>query len=516
MRVKCYRDGELPGGRKGKTPAVRLPHPAVGREPFSFVIQIGDRCLRFLFFVWKDKAMHPVIICLRKGDFFMTEQQPTTRNKRGDSSRLIRRITLTAVFTAFAVVLKCFTKVALTIPGIGVQISFGGIFTFFPAILFGPIYGGAASALTDFLGAMIAPTGAYIPWLTVTAFLGGFLKGLVWKWMKNGLPKPARATLAGCVAVVGVLGLVIHLSLSGDGLAKGFFIKQADLPTKPEVVQMQESGELSALSNATVKLAQYNKDTFTLTKVQPAEDQERVTLPSTITFGGVSYSLTKLNSGVLADCLDKTVVIPASYKTIADDAFGDVGDRTARIMGESGSAAEKFAGKMGWTFVEWDAESEAAAAGGEIAADESGYTVETAEGGELSIRSSDSYRKYLASYLNLASAGLMLFGILGLAFFGVSLIVARVRKSHPRLTDAENVSYLKILLTILIPGLVVTTINTYVLSLFVASYAGRALIILWVPRVCEELVVNIMQAYLISLLYGVVARGRLKRMMEKL
>lgn len=55
-------------------------------------------------------------------------------------------------------------------------------------------------------------------------------------------------------------------------------------------------------------------------------------------------------------------------------------------------------------------------------------------------------------------------------------------------------------------GVVVTTINTYILSLFVSAYAGRSLLILWVPRVCEEVVVCIIQAMIITLLYGVLER----------
>ena len=77
-----------------------------------------------------------------------------------DPKILLRKLTVTAVCTAFAVVLKCFTNLALNIPGLGIKIGLGGIFNFFPAALCGPIWGGAASALTDLIGHFLAPDGA--------------------------------------------------------------------------------------------------------------------------------------------------------------------------------------------------------------------------------------------------------------------------------------------------------------------------------------------------------------------
>ena len=94
---------------------------------------------------------------------------------------LLYRMTFTAVFAALAVVVKSFTNLALNIPGVGIKIGFSGIFTFFPAAFCGPVWGGIASALSDALGYVIAPDGAYIPWLTLTAFCGGVIKGLLWK-----------------------------------------------------------------------------------------------------------------------------------------------------------------------------------------------------------------------------------------------------------------------------------------------------------------------------------------------
>lgn len=306
--------------------------------------------------------------------------------KKKGYSKTLRRITLTAVFTALAVVIKCFTKVALTIPGLGIQISFGGIFTFFPAILFGPLYGGAASALCDFLGAMIAPTGAYIPWLTLSAFVGGFVKGFIWKLIKKADVKRIMAVILATVTVIGAIGVAFTVSLCSDGVMNGMFASQSELPTKDEIAEMTENGELSLLSRAAVSLAKYNKNT------------------------------------------DKNP---------------------------------------------------------------------------------DGYRKNLASYLNLLTAGLEIFAIVSYVFCGIIFLLGKV-------LDKNVGECAKIFVSIIVPGLIVTTLNTYILSIFVTAYAGRSLVILWVPRAAEELVVCAVQTVMIALLYGILMRSPIKKQIEEL
>lgn len=303
-----------------------------------------------------------------------------------NASKTLRRITVTAVFTALAVVLKCFTKVALTIPGLGIQISFGGIFTFFPAILFGPLYGGLASALCDFLGAMIAPTGAYIPWLTLSAFVGGFLKGLIWKLIKKASVKRIMAVILIVVSIIGAVGVSFTVSLCSDGVMNGVFAVQEELPTKDEIAEMTENGELSPLSRAAVSLAQYNKNT------------------------------------------DKNP---------------------------------------------------------------------------------DGYRKNLKNYLNLLTAGLEIFAIVSYVFCGLVFVLGK-------LIGKDVGECAKIFVTIIVPGLVVTTLNTFILSVCLPAYADRMLIILWAPRAAEELVVCAVQTVMIALLYGVLMRSPIRKQMEKL
>ena len=96
----------------------------------------------------------------------------------------VRRITISAVLLSISLVLK--TTLTFDFPLFGqngLRIGISGIFSILPAFLFGPVYGAAVSGLSDFLGYLIKPVGAYLPLLTVTAAAGGFLRGLLWRWL---------------------------------------------------------------------------------------------------------------------------------------------------------------------------------------------------------------------------------------------------------------------------------------------------------------------------------------------
>jgi len=300
------------------------------------------------------------------------------QKKENGRSQIIRKITLTAILTAMAVVVKCLLK-PIPLSAIGIQLSFAGIFTFFPAAICGPLYGGIASALCDFLGAMIVPTGAYIPWLTICAFFAGFIKGLIWKILKKGIGKRTCVVLVAVFLIIGSVGIMFTVALNRDNVIDGVFIEQTELPTKDEISEMSENEELSSLSKAAVSLAKYNKNTE---------------------------------------------------------------------------------------------------------------------------KNPDNYRKYLANYLTLLTVGLEFFAIVGVAFVTVGYLISR---------KGKEISFIKVFASIGIAGLIETTINTFILMLCISSYAGRSFLILWVPRLCQELAVTALQAMVIALLYGAILKTSAKK-----
>ncbi len=409
------------------------------------------------------------------------QKELTTKQSR--TRKLIYRITVSAVFLSLALVTKTLTTFNVPIFGAGgMKVGFSGIFTAFPAFLFGPLYGGVVSAASDILGTIIKPDGAYIPWLTVAAFCGGFIKGTIWKLLTNRSAKRLRIVAAALLLFVGASGIAFHVSLASSGITHGIVAYKDELPTRGAVEQLT----INPLTEAVTSLAQYNNDTITLTC---ADDP--TSLPSHVSIDGYVSKITKIADGAIPVAeKDTEIYIPSSYKTISDNAFADVSNYT--IVSEEGSAAQLYAEANGIPFKAADESKE--------------YTLITtsdATSGEgFSVKSSDTYRKYLAGYINFATLGLEITALAGLIIILADLITAKV-KAKKSDKKSEDAPYFKIFLSIFASGFFVTTVNTEILRRFLAVWNGRAFVILWIPRIIEEMLVCIFQAYIISLLYGV-------------
>ncbi len=90
-----------------------------------------------------------------------------------------RRLVLCALLTALGVVLGGFLSIpAMPLGVYSLKIGFGVLPVLLAGVLFGPAYGAMVGALTDFLQAMIAPKGAYVPFFTVIGALFGLIPGL--------------------------------------------------------------------------------------------------------------------------------------------------------------------------------------------------------------------------------------------------------------------------------------------------------------------------------------------------
>jgi len=177
------------------------------------------------------------------------------------SGIMIRNIAVSAVFLALALAVKLMTSFYIPVLGAnGIKVGFAGIFTAFPAILFGPVYGGAVSAMSDFLGAVIAPSGAYIPWLTVTAFCGGFIKGVIWKLVRERSEKNMRVVLAALFAAFAVYGVTTHVLVNTDGAVNGFFPTEENVSERETLTAKREGGELSVFTSAALELTKYSSD----------------------------------------------------------------------------------------------------------------------------------------------------------------------------------------------------------------------------------------------------------------
>ncbi len=114
----------------------------------------------------------------------------------------IRNILFVGLFISLQIILTRFTSVET----LTVRISFEFIAIAISAILFGPVTAGVAAAIADVLGMLIFPKGPYFPGFTLSAFLSGFLYGLILYKKKITI---ARTFIASLVVIV-TTGLILN------------------------------------------------------------------------------------------------------------------------------------------------------------------------------------------------------------------------------------------------------------------------------------------------------------------
>jgi ECF transporter S component (folate family) len=101
----------------------------------------------------------------------------------------------------------------------------------------------------------------------------------------------------------------------------------------------------------------------------------------------------------------------------------------------------------------------------------------------------------IGKYRDFTSIGLMVASLIGLIFLLIDQIVKKVHNNSEMYND-----FLKILVSTSVSGITVTTLNTYILRIFIPSLGKMGFLILWIPRAIEEILMVIIQAYVISIL----------------
>ena len=141
-----------------------------------------------------------------------------------NSSLSVRRITLSAIFLSLSLVAK--TMFSLYIPLFGqngISVGVSGIFSILPSLLFGPLYGAIVSGLSDLLGYLLKPSGAYLPLLTLTAALGGWLRGVLWRFLQNKDNRKLRIVVVVCSLLLLSVGIYNAVCLSADGVNAAYY-----------------------------------------------------------------------------------------------------------------------------------------------------------------------------------------------------------------------------------------------------------------------------------------------------
>ena len=394
----------------------------------------------------------------------------------------LTKIAVTAICIGFVAISKFFSVTLPLFGASGMNVGFGGIFTAFPAFLFGPLYGGVATAISDLLGVIIKPSGPYNPIFTITAFCGGVIKGWIWRLLAMRNDGRVRRVALCLLIALGVVGGAFHISLVSDGISAGLAADASELPKRSEI-QMEDYNPLTKL---VVHLADYNNDVITYSRY--TGDADTVTLPSKIVYpDGYTLSVTKLGEKAFPEA-QLRILIPETVKTIAEKAFDGLAEGSV-IVAKAGSKAQEAAEKAGIAFEAADVESVT------VQVDETGISDSS------SFTNSDAFRKNLAGYINFITLGLEGTALLGLLYIGAEALVNLRRRKQGK---EGNAPHIRIFASVFGAGLIVTTLNTIVLRYFtLPAWAGRAFWIVWIPRALEELIMCIIISYFIAILYDV-------------
>lgn len=123
----------------------------------------------------------------------------------------VKTIVQAGLLIALALVIRNLSYMVYFGGAPGMRVGFSGIFTKMIALLFGPILGGVASGIVDIMGFVLNPQGAYIPFLTCSAVLGGILTGALWSYIKNVDMKKIQTFFICFFALTGFFGIMNYL-----------------------------------------------------------------------------------------------------------------------------------------------------------------------------------------------------------------------------------------------------------------------------------------------------------------
>jgi|GEM_PF-2140202 len=119
------------------------------------------------------------------------------------------KLVVCAMLVALASLCKLLSIDIMFAGFLGLRMTLGGVFVFLTLLLLdrkSALAIIAVAALGDVFGYLLKPEGAYIPWLTLTAALGGFLQWLCWYGL--GLSRLRRMNSRWTWGIVGLLAAV--------------------------------------------------------------------------------------------------------------------------------------------------------------------------------------------------------------------------------------------------------------------------------------------------------------------
>lgn len=116
-------------------------------------------------------------------------------------------IAVCAMLLAVCIILSYFGNISITFLGTNViKLSFTMLPIALAAMLYGPVCAGIVGGLSDIIGFMMAPMGAYIPGFTISMILIGFVYGIALYGEKPSLSRIAVCQLIISLFISTLLG----------------------------------------------------------------------------------------------------------------------------------------------------------------------------------------------------------------------------------------------------------------------------------------------------------------------
>ncbi|MCR5746544.1 MAG: folate family ECF transporter S component [Lachnospiraceae bacterium] len=129
----------------------------------------------------------------------------------------LQRLTISAMMLAISVILGLFKIPLSQVSEIRLQ--------FLPiaveGMLFGPLYGGIAGALSDILCYIVRPTGPFFPGFTISAAIQGMIYGLM-LYKSSSMPRIILAQVIDCIIVSLLLNPIWLMLLYGNAFIPMF------------------------------------------------------------------------------------------------------------------------------------------------------------------------------------------------------------------------------------------------------------------------------------------------------
>ena len=129
-----------------------------------------------------------------------------------NKNNYVKKLTITSFLIGASLILSLFSRM-IYFPGggTGMRIGISSYISCLPSFLFGPLWGGMTMGVMDVLAFILKPEGGFLLPITLTAILGGVLRGFLWKKLKNlKIPFIPCVIFFVAVMILGVLNFLAH------------------------------------------------------------------------------------------------------------------------------------------------------------------------------------------------------------------------------------------------------------------------------------------------------------------